>query len=250
MPRRKGFTLIELLVVISIIALLISILLPALRRSRDTALVVACSANVRQIVQIYAAYANDEDDYVPIGWRNDQTMNYLFGRYNQYLQFGYTYRGRYANDWRFHVCPGSTDVDEIVMFAAWNWPPGSASLTRGYSRSTYSNRPWGAVAWQFQDQTDVVFPRIGDLAGKVLASDRIQGTSSMGICLDYAHVRSHNVGYGDGSAQAFGRQDFETYLRSVSTDLYAPLSVRPTAAPSQIDDLYNQLLDRNHEVMY
>lgn len=63
--KRNAFTLIELLVVISIIALLISILLPALKSARDTARAVQCLSNERQIGIAVYAYAVDEKDYVP-----------------------------------------------------------------------------------------------------------------------------------------------------------------------------------------
>ncbi|MEM1109559.1 MAG: prepilin-type N-terminal cleavage/methylation domain-containing protein [Planctomycetota bacterium] len=63
----RGFTLIELLVVISIIALLIGILLPALSMTRTSALAVKCLSNQRQIgVGIYA-YAADNDGAIPRG---------------------------------------------------------------------------------------------------------------------------------------------------------------------------------------
>ena len=63
---RFGFTLIELLVVISIIALLIGLLLPALTRARKSARLGGCLSNLRQITLANGMYADDHNDNLPI----------------------------------------------------------------------------------------------------------------------------------------------------------------------------------------
>ncbi|MDB5356223.1 MAG: prepilin-type cleavage/methylation protein [Phycisphaerales bacterium] len=64
--KRGAFTLVELLVVIGIIALLISILLPALQRVREHANQIKCASNMRQIYQSLAMYAGEHQNYLPV----------------------------------------------------------------------------------------------------------------------------------------------------------------------------------------
>jgi prepilin-type N-terminal cleavage/methylation domain-containing protein/prepilin-type processing-associated H-X9-DG protein len=67
MKKNKGFTLVELLVVISIIALLMAVLLPALAKARTQAKRISCLSGLRQLVTAWMAYAENNDGKIVNG---------------------------------------------------------------------------------------------------------------------------------------------------------------------------------------
>lgn len=85
-----GFTLVELLVVISIIALLISILLPALALAKEDANRIVCASNLRGIGQLAAEFAVSHRGYFPQGFVNNEyrTAQPCYLRYAPIYRYG------------------------------------------------------------------------------------------------------------------------------------------------------------------
>ena len=126
----RGFTLIELLVVISIIALLVGLLLPALGAARDAARNVKCLSNTRSLALGGVAYATDHQDTPPSAF-NTTPRRFFWG--SDMLEAGIisvpTYAAAVAaeGDTAF-FCPAASG--EVATFGFFGVTPGDPVNSR------------------------------------------------------------------------------------------------------------------------
>lgn len=120
--NRNGFTLVELLVVISIIALLISILLPSLGKAREQAKAVKCAANLRAVGQGVATYLAENNGVFPPSYTypRNTTGGIDLLQASQSVPNGYLH-------WSFFLYSGGRVGEEA--FQCPNFPNGGAPRT-------------------------------------------------------------------------------------------------------------------------
>jgi len=139
---RGGFTLVELLITLAIIGLLISIVLPAVGRSRDKAKLTLCRAHLRNVGMGTLIYANNNYTHLPVDQKLDNPHrgliallsepNYIGPRENYYcpseseraLSFSEENFRAGNIGYFYYACEEATPNRYVSTFLRWNvqWP--------------------------------------------------------------------------------------------------------------------------------
>jgi prepilin-type N-terminal cleavage/methylation domain-containing protein len=167
---RSGFTLVELLVVIGIIAVLVSLLLPALGKAREQANRVYCLSNLRQIGTFLTQYSNHAGGKLPIysasqmGW-----YNYFGYLANDYSELGLLAAagvvkgagGVHDADGAIFYCPvplpeptrqfDNREGPNPATWCPWIGIPGSTTRLTYCVRPEYANSSGAAASVMFPD---------------------------------------------------------------------------------------------------
>jgi len=134
MKDKKGFTLIELLVVIAIIALLLAVLLPALKKVKEAGKRAVCLSHIRQLSMAWRLYADDNNDNIcaanighsPYGWVDTMDVADPIDVQIQAIETGMLFP--YCQTIKVYRCPTvpRTELRSYSIVCSMNTNPGGS----------------------------------------------------------------------------------------------------------------------------